>query len=108
MSYNSGFQNRQQLQQYEQLLQLLLVTLNKRLVKFYSNEDCDEFAFRNIFQRIMSGMKSLEKQYILMTQSNRKFMPPRFSETVRNLFDLLKLEEQHEVSKHLFRVKGYT
>ncbi|CAD8150180.1 unnamed protein product [Paramecium pentaurelia] len=87
MSNNSGFQNRQQLQQYEQLLQLLLITLNKRLVKFYQNEECDELAFRNIFHRIISGMKSLEKQ---------KFMPPRFSETVRNLFEILKLEEQHE------------
>ncbi|CAD8132179.1 unnamed protein product [Paramecium octaurelia] len=87
MSYYSGFQNRQQLQQYEQLLQLLLVTLNKRLVKFYQNEECDELAFRNIFHRIISGLKSLEQQ---------KFMPPRFSETVKILFEILKLEEQQE------------
>ncbi|CAD8055297.1 unnamed protein product [Paramecium sonneborni] len=87
MSYYSGFQNRQQLQQYEQLLQLLLVTLTKRLTKFYQNEECDELAFRNIFHRILSGMKSSEQQ---------KFMPPRFSETVKILFDILKLEEQQE------------
>ncbi|CAD8057691.1 unnamed protein product [Paramecium sonneborni] len=87
MSNYSGFQNRQQLSQYEQLLQLLLVTLNKRLVKFYQNEECDELAFRNIFQRIISGIKTLEQQ---------KFMPPRFSETVKTLFEILKLEEQQQ------------
>jgi hypothetical protein len=45
------------------LISLLLLTLSKRLIKLYKKEDCDERAFRSVFNTIVGGIKTLENMY---------------------------------------------
>jgi hypothetical protein len=60
MSIFSGFATQSQELQYNQLVQLLLLTLSKRIIKMYKDEECNEKAFRSVFYRIMGGMRALE------------------------------------------------
>lgn len=49
--------------QYQQLIQLMLMALTKRLLKFYSGEFCNESGFKETFNKIAQGIKSLEEMY---------------------------------------------
>lgn len=62
MSVYSGFGTRVMENQYNSLLSLLILTLSKRLVKFYKQENCNEKAFKGVFYRIVGGMKILENK----------------------------------------------
>lgn len=87
MSAYSGFANRQLEGQYNQLISLLFLTMSKRLVKFYKEEECNEKAFRGVFCRIVGGLKVLEQRYIWLLKS--KYIPPKFSDNMKSLYDIV-------------------
>ncbi|CAD8043342.1 unnamed protein product [Paramecium primaurelia] len=80
MSIYGGFATRQLESQYNQLVQLLLVTLCKRLLKFYNNEECSEAGFKKAISSTVGGMKQLEIN---------KYLEPKFSESIKPLEDYL-------------------
>lgn len=57
MSIYGGFATRILESKYNQLIQLLIVSLCKRLLKFYNNEECDEAGFKKAISSTVGGMK---------------------------------------------------
>lgn len=76
MSVYSGFATRQQESKYNNLLENLVIALKKRLLKFYSQEACDETKFKLLIKKIYKKMFILEKG---------KFMAPKFSTCFNDL-----------------------
>ena len=56
MSVYSGFATRGQENKYNFLLETLLVTLKKRIMKFYKQEECDENKFKLLIKKIYKKM----------------------------------------------------
>lgn len=46
--------------EYDQLVNLLISSLAKRILKFYNNEACNEQAFTTLLTRVMSNLRALE------------------------------------------------
>ncbi|CAD8061743.1 unnamed protein product [Paramecium sonneborni] len=86
MSVYSGFSTRYFESQYNQLLQLLLVTLCKRLLKFYNNEECNEIGFKKAISSTVGGMKQLELS---------KYLDPKFSASIKPLEDYLSKPKEY-------------
>ncbi|KAM3134930.1 hypothetical protein pb186bvf_012930 [Paramecium bursaria] len=76
----SGFSSRQLEQQYDQLVNILVHTLCKRLIKLYKNEDCNEAAFKQVMNRLISGLREIETE---------KLFPPKLSEHVTQLGEVI-------------------
>ena len=65
MSVFAGFNEKQQEAQYNYLLRALVHALNKRVMKFYKNEVCNESSFSKLIIKIEAQLQELEnmKEY---------------------------------------------
>ena len=61
MSIYSGFATRQQEETYDHCINSLLYILQKRILKFYTNEKTDEYKFSSLVQKIYLQIKQMEK-----------------------------------------------
>ncbi len=70
MSIYSGFATRAQEEAYDQCIDSLLFILQRRIVKFYKNEEADEEKFIGLVMKIHQQLKSME---------NNKYLEPKTS-----------------------------
>ena len=59
MSVFSGFATRHQEHKYNNLVETLIISLKKRILKFYAGEDCDEDKFKLLTKKIYKKMYML-------------------------------------------------
>ena len=76
MSVYSGFATRQQETKYNNLIENLVIALKKRIIKFYTQDPCDEDKFKLLIKKIYKKMYVLEKG---------KFMAPKYSSCFTDL-----------------------
>ena len=70
MSIYSGFATRAQEECYDQCIDSLLYILQKRIIKFYKNEEADEERFISLVIKIHNQLRSME---------NNKYLEPKTS-----------------------------
>lgn len=87
MSVYSGFATRAQESKYNGLLETLIITLKKRIVKFYAGESCDEDKFKLLLKKIYKKLFLLEKG---------KFMAPKYSSCFTDLIESLHITVNYD------------
>ena len=87
MSIYSGFATRQQEHKYNSLLETLVIALKKRLIKFYSQEECDEAKFKLLLKKIYKKMYLLERG---------KFMTPKYTSCLTDLVQELSIDINYD------------
>lgn len=73
MSIYSGFATRQQEEAYDSLAEDLVYVLQKRLLKFYHNEQADESKFISILSHIYASLLKMEDSKYLEPKLSRSF-----------------------------------
>jgi hypothetical protein len=76
MSIYSGFATRFQEESYDHCIDSLLYILQKRIIKFYQNEQADEETFINLVLKLHQQMKNMEKS---------KYLDPKSSQAINEL-----------------------
>lgn len=65
----------------------LVISLKKRIIKFYNQEPCDEDKFKLLIKKIYKKMFILEKG---------KFMAPKYSTCFNDLVESLNIEINYD------------
>ena len=60
MSLYNGFTNHEQEQKYYTLIRYLVLVLEKRLMRFYQGQPCNEKKFVSILSKLRSRISKLE------------------------------------------------
>lgn len=99
MSVYSGFATRAQESKYNGLLEMLVITLKKRVVKFYAGEACDEDKFKLLIKKVYKKMFILEKG---------KFMAPKFTSCFTDLLEALRINVNYDTLSECSSVMSQT
>ncbi|CAD8090590.1 unnamed protein product [Paramecium primaurelia] len=84
MSVYSGFATRQLEGQYNKLITSLLKILQRRIIKFYKNEQADEQQFKRVVEETLMKLNQMEHQ---------KYNEPYISAVMGEICDLLKIQQ---------------
>jgi hypothetical protein len=99
MSVYSGFATRAQESKYNGLLETLVITLKKRILKFYAGEGCDEDKFKLLIKKVYKKMFLLEKG---------KFMAPKYTSCFTDLIDSLHININYDSMSECSSVMSQT
>lgn len=80
MSVKGNYPTKQGESQYNTLIYNLIYLLQYRLRKFYTQEPCNETAFRHTLLKTYKKSTKMEQD---------KFIPPKFSEAVKDFAQLM-------------------
>ena len=97
MSIYSGFATRHQEEKYDECLDSVLYILQKRIIKFYSNEKADEEKFMTILSKLHLQMKNME---------THKYLEPKSSNTFEELINYLRIKSKDDISANILSNKG--
>jgi hypothetical protein len=86
MSIYSGFATRAQEETYDQCIDSLLYILQKRIIKFYRNEEADEERFVALVLKIHHQLKNMEPH---------KYLEPKTSNTINELIKIMEVHHNH-------------
>lgn len=81
MSIYSGFATRTQENQYNKLVDGMVMLLKNRLIKFYLQKPTDEKQFAQKLQRLVCNMKHMESY---------KFLSPKYGNKIDDLIEILE------------------
>ncbi|CAD8104426.1 unnamed protein product [Paramecium sonneborni] len=84
MSVYSGFATRQLESQYNKLITSLLKILQRRIIKFYKNEEADENQFKRVLEETLMKLNQMEHQ---------KYNEPYISAIMGEICDLLQIQQ---------------
>lgn len=90
MSIYSGFATRFQEEAYDHCIDSLLYILQKRIIKFYQNEQADEEKFITLVLKLCSQMKNMEKN---------KYLEPKSSHAVTELIHYMHVYQRNVVNQ---------
>jgi hypothetical protein len=99
MSVYSGFATRAQESKYNGLLETLVITMKKRILKFYAGEACDEDKFKLLIKKVYKKMFLLEKG---------KFMAPKYTSCFTDLIDNLHISINYDSMSECSSVMSQT
>jgi len=85
MSIYSGFATRSQEECYDQCVESLIYILQRRIIKFYKNEDADEEKFMSLVMKIYGQLKSME---------NNKYLDPKSSIAINDLVKFINIHQK--------------
>ncbi len=77
----------------------MIIGLKKRLLKFYSNEECDEDKFKLLLKKIYLKMFHLERG---------KFMSPKYTSCMGDLVHALNIEINYDTMSECSSVFNMT
>lgn len=86
MSVYNGFVTHEQQIKYYQLVKYLFLTIEKRLIKFYAAEPCDEQKFYTILRKLIHKINKIE---------HGKYQEPKFSDIAKELLKHLPHHPKH-------------
>ncbi|CAD8109715.1 unnamed protein product [Paramecium sonneborni] len=84
MSVYSGFATRQLESQYNKLITSLLKIMQRRIIKFYKNEEADEKQFKRVVEETLMKLNQMEHQ---------KYNEPYISAIMGEICDLLQIQQ---------------
>ncbi|KAM3134853.1 hypothetical protein pb186bvf_013022 [Paramecium bursaria] len=83
MSVYSGFSSKQLETQYNKLIVSLIKVLQRRILKFYKQEEADEIAFKQIITDTKTKLNQMEQS---------KYCQPYISEYLQDISECLKID----------------
>ena len=86
MSIYSGFATRAQEECYDQAIDSLLYVLQRRIIKFYKNEEADEEKFISLVLKIHHQLRSME---------NNKYLEPKTSQSILELVKFMSIHQKN-------------
>jgi hypothetical protein len=89
MSIYNGFVNHDQESRYYELIKYLVLALEKRLIKFYRGEQCNEHKFVKLINKIKIKIRNME---------TRKYSEPKFGETLNELLQSINIPYNQQFS----------
>lgn len=90
MSIYSGFATRAQEECYDQSIDSLLYVLQRRIIKFYKNEEADEEKFISLVLKIHHQLRSME---------NNKYLEPKTSQSILELVKFMAIHQKNIVAE---------